>query len=60
MLTFAESGFASNKLEKDYGEDFFVVTHATGGGTVEPFQNLCAIKSDRSCRWRRSQMDGVR
>ncbi|KRA65316.1 hypothetical protein [Rhizobium sp. Root651] len=45
MLTFAESGYASNKLEKDYGEDFFVVTHAAGGGTVEPFRIFVQSKA---------------
>ncbi|WP_174156777.1 hypothetical protein [Rhizobium rhizogenes] len=32
---FEELGYATSKVEKDYGEDFFVATHADGG-TIEP------------------------
>lgn len=44
QLAFIDSGFACNKVEKDYGEDFFVVTHASDG-IVEPFRIFVQSKA---------------
>lgn len=35
QLAFVDAGYACNPIPKDYGEDFFVVTHAIEG-TIEP------------------------
>ena len=55
QLAFIDSGFACNEVEKDYGEDFFVVTHGSDG-TVEPFRIFVQSKAtepsaDAKARW---------
>ncbi len=52
---FEDAGYATNKVEKDYGEDFFVATHGYGG-TVEPSRIFVQSKAtdlagDAKVRW---------
>lgn len=44
VAAFEYSGFACNEIRKDYGEDFFVVTHEDTSGIVEPFRIFIQVK----------------
>lgn len=51
-LSFEEEGYAVNDVLKDYGEDFFVVTHDKQSGIVEPARIFIQSKgTNRAGDW---------
>lgn len=50
-LSFEKKGYAVNDIFKDYGEDFFVITHDEETSIVEPARIFVQSKGTRTSKW---------